>query len=93
MKRPKSVLLDLSLFVDMYVYTVRHADPADLQYERICAAIRQKLEAMIRHELYSLYKVDASPEVRKKARKEYLDAIGLNEDFRWDDDQDVHINP
>jgi len=93
MKRSKSVLLDLPLFVDMYVYTVRHADPTDLQYERISAGVRQKINAMMRHELYSLYKVGASPEEKKKARKEYLDAIGLFDDFRWYDDQDVHISP
>ena len=92
MNCPKSVQLELSLFIDLYVYAVRHAEPADLQYERISAGVRQKLNAMMRHELYSLYKVGASPEVKKKARAQYLDAIGLFEEYRWDEDQDVNIN-
>ena len=54
MKRPKSVLLDLPLFIDMYVYAVRHAEPTDLQYERISAGVRQKINAMMRHELVLL---------------------------------------
>lgn len=92
MNRPKSVQLELSLFIDLYVYAVRHAEVDDLQYERIRTGVRQKINAMMRHDLYSLYKVGASPEVRKKARKEYLDAIGLFDEFRWDDDQDMNIN-
>ena len=92
MKRPKSVLVDTELFVDMYIYAVRHAEPGDLQYDRISAGVRQKVKEMMRHDLYTLYKVGASSEIRKKARKDYLDAIGLLDDFRWDDDMDDTIS-
>ena len=46
MKRPKSILLDYDLFVDLYVYTCRHSEPEDLQYMRIETGVRKKLEAM-----------------------------------------------
>lgn len=92
MKRPKTVMIDIELFLDLSTYLAEHSEPSDEKYQRIRSGIRQKIEAMIRHELYSLYKTGASPDVRRKARAEYLDAIGLHADFRWDDSHDVNIN-
>ncbi len=91
MKRPKSILLDYDLFVDLYVYACRHSESGDLQFKRLCAGVRKKLEAMMRHDLYSLYKSAADEEVRAKARHEYLDAIGLSDSFRWSQGQDVNV--
>ena len=91
MKKPKSILLDYDLFVDLYVYACRHSEPDDLQFKRLYAGIRQKLEAMMRHDLYSLYKSGADEEVRAKARQEYLDAIGLSDSFRWSQAQDINV--
>ncbi len=91
MKRPKSILLDYDLLVDLYVYTCRHSEPEDLQYMRIETGVRKKLEAMMRHDLYSLYKSGADDELREKARQEYLNAIGFSASFRWLHEQDVNV--
>lgn len=91
MKKPRSILLDYDLFVDLYVYACRHSEPNDLQFIRLYAGVRQKLEAMMRHDLYSLYKSGADGEVRAKARQEYLDAIGLSDSFRWSQAQDINV--
>ena len=91
MKKPKSILLDFDLFVDLYVYACRHSEPDDLQFKRLYAGVRKKLEAMMRHDLYSLYKSGAIEEIRAKARLEYLDAIGLFDSFRWSQSQDVNV--
>ena len=91
MKKPKNILLDYDLFVDLYIYACRHSEPDDLQFKRLYIGVRQKLEAMMRHDLYSLYKSDADEEVRAKARREYLDAIGLSDSFRWCQSQDVNV--
>lgn len=91
MKKPKSILLDYDLFVDLYVYACRHSEPYDLQFKRLYAGVRQKLEAMMRHDLYSLYKSGADEKIRAKARQEYLDAIGLSDSFRWNQSQDVNV--
>ena len=91
MKKPKSILLDYDLFVDLYVYACRHSEPDDLQFKRLYAGVRQKLEAMMRHDLYSLYKSGASEDIRRKARKEYLDRLGIRDAFHWNSSQDVNV--
>ena len=83
MKAPKNVLLDYDLFGDLYVYACRHAEPDDLQFKRLQAGVCKKLEVMMRHDLYSLYKSGDDERIRAKARMEYLDAIGLSDSFRW----------
>ena len=91
MQRPQNILLDYELFVDLYVYACRHSEQDDFQFKRLCAGVRKKLEAMMRHDLYSLYKTGANEETRAKARQEYLDAIGLSDSFRWNTEQDVNV--
>ena len=91
MQRPRNILLDYDLFVDLYVYACRHSEQDDLQFKRLCAGVRRKLEAMMRHDLYSLYKSSANEATRAKAREEYLDAIGLPDSFRWCTEQDVNV--
>ena len=91
MKKPQKILLDFDLFVDLYVYACRHSDPDDIQFIRLFAGTRKKLESLMRHELYSLYKSGADEEVRSKAREEYLEAIGLFNSFRWPMEQDVNV--
>lgn len=91
MKKPKSILLNYDPFVDLYIYACRHCEPEDLQFKRLYNNVRMKLEAMMRHDLYSLYKGGADEKTRMKARQEYLDAIGLPEAFRWDPEQDVNV--
>ena len=91
MQRPRNILLDYDLFVDLYVYACRHSEQDDLQFKRLCVGVRKKLEAMMRHDLYSLYKTGANEETRAKARQEYLDAIGLSDSFRWIEEQDVNV--
>ena len=91
MKRQKNILLDYDLFVDLYVYACRHPEYDDLQFVRLCSGVRNKLEAMMRHELYSLYKSGADELARTNARQEYLDAIGMPASFRWRSEQDANV--
>ena len=91
MKKPKSILLDYDLFVDLYVYACMHSEPDDLQFKRLYAGVRQKLEAMTRHDMYSLYKSGANEEIRGKARQDYLNAVGLLDSFQWPPEQDVNV--
>lgn len=91
MQHPRNILLDYDLFVDLYIYACRHCEPDDLQFKRLCAGVKRKLEAMMRHDLYSLYKSGADEENRAKARQQYLDAIGLSNSFRWCAEHDVNV--
>ena len=49
MQHPRNILLDYDLFVDLYVYACRHSEQDDLQFKRLCAGVRKKLETMMRH--------------------------------------------
>ncbi len=89
--KPKIIQIDFDLFEDLYIYAARHAEPDDLQYKRITMAVKKKLEALMKHDLYSLYKAGASEEIRKKARTEYLDAADIMESFRWSTEQDMNV--
>ena len=91
MGKTKSILLDYDLFVDLYVYACRHSEEDDLQFIRLCVGVKKKLDAMTRHNMYSLYKSGVSEDIRGEARQDYLNAIGLLDSFRWRPDQDVNI--
>lgn len=89
--KPKTIQIDYALFEDLYVYAARHAEPDDLQYKRIAAGVEHKIEALMKHELYTLYKAGVSEEIRQEAREEYLDAAGIMRSFRWNAEQDVNV--
>ena len=89
--KPKEIRIDYSLFVDLYVYACRHPEYEDLQFKRLCADVKRKLEAIMRHDLYSLYKSGANEEIRGKARQDYLNAVGLLDSFQWLPEQDVNV--
>ena len=89
--KPREIRIDYSLFVDLYVYACRHSEQDDLQFKRLYAGVHRKLKAMMHHDLYSLYKSGADKVTRAKARQEYLDAIGLSDSFRWNQEQDVNV--
>ena len=57
-------------------------DIAELK-ETIKKGLSDKLEAGIRHSLYTTSKTAPTEEEREKARQEYLDRIGIPNSFRW----------
>ena len=87
----KKIQIDLELFVDLIVNALRHSEEDDVQYQRIMKIAKVKVEAMMRHDLYSAYKTGTTEEDRAKARKKYLDSIGLFDAFRWDDRDDYNV--
>lgn len=42
-----------------------------------------KLDSIIKRELYTKYKTAPTEEEREQARQEYLNKVGMNKDFRW----------
>ena len=50
---------------------------------QIKKGLEEKLEAMVRRELYTKYKTAPTEEEREKARQEYLNRVGIHSDFRW----------
>ena len=45
--------------------------------------LEEKMEAMVRRDLYTKYKTAPTEEEREKARQEYLKKVGMHRSFRW----------
>jgi hypothetical protein len=45
--------------------------------------LEQKMNTMVKRELYTKSKTAPTEEEREKARQEYLDKRGIQADFRW----------
>ena len=68
------------LFIALLKY---HLVEIDDVLPEIKKGLEEKLEAMVRRDLYTKYKTALMEEEKKKARKEYLDRRGVPESFRW----------
>ena len=77
---PEELFLSLTKLVLLEV-----SDPELLAHCQ--QGIREKFDAMARHDLYTQYKTAASPEEREKARQAYLESKGIPASFRWKEGQ------
>ena len=76
----KNVQIPYDLFIELLHYhLVREDDYA----EDIRRGLEEKLDAMVRHELYVKYKTAPTAEEQEQARQAYLDKCGVFPDFRW----------
>ena len=78
----KSVQIPYDLFVALVEYHLAYDDDCA---EEIRQGLEQKLDALVRHELYAKYKTKTAltAEEREQARQAYLDKRGVFPDFRW----------
>jgi hypothetical protein len=76
----KNVQLPYDLFSALIRYHLMMDDDYE---EEIRRGLEQKLDALMRHELYATYKTAPTEEEREKARQEYLDRQGVPDSFRW----------
>ena len=51
--------------------------------DEICKGLEEKMDHLVNRQLYTQSKTAATEEEREKARKEYLDKKGIQENFRW----------
>lgn len=85
----KTVQIPAELFYGLCRYHLLPADSLEEWEEvellqAIKTGLEAKLEALERRELYSQYKdTSLSEEARQKARKAYLDSVGMREGYRW----------
>lgn len=81
---PKTVQIPYDLFLNLIQYhlTDEPDEFGDLS-QAIEDGLYQKVQAMIRHNLYSEYKTATDPVAQEKARQAYLDAAGIHPDWRW----------
>lgn len=76
----KNIQISEELFFALLKY---HLVETDDVLPEIKKGLEDKLEAMVRRDLYTKYKTAPTEEEREKARQEYLDKCGMNENFRW----------
>lgn len=76
----KNVQISGELFVALLKY---HLVEIDDVMQEIKEGLEDKLEAMVRRDLYTKYKTAPTEEEREKARQEYLEKVGMHRDFRW----------
>lgn len=77
----KNVQIPYALFVALVEYHLGYDD----EYEdEIRQGLEQKLDVLVRHELYVKYKTASSAEEREQVWPEYLNQRGVFPDFRWE---------
>lgn len=79
---PKSVQIDTTLLYDLFDYFLRGYQDEDTE-RAITDALTAKLDALIRHDLYTRSKTADTPEAREAARQAYLDRVGMRQSYRW----------
>ena len=76
----KNVQIPYDLFVALVEYHLGYDDEYD---DEIRQGLEQKLDSLVRHELYAKYKTAPTQEERENARQEYLEKRGVPDSFRW----------
>ena len=76
----KNVQIPYALFVALVEYHLGYDDEYD---DEIRQGLEQKLDSLVRHELYAKYKTAPTQEERENARQEYLEKRGVPDSFRW----------
>ena len=76
----KSIQIPYELFVNLVLYHLNGEDDCE---EEIQQGLEQKLDAMLKRQLYSQYKAAPTEEQREQARQEYLDRRGVPQSYRW----------
>ena len=76
----KMVQIPDSLFVALVKFHVLGIEDC---LPEIKKGLEQKLDAMMRRELYTKSKTAKTEAEREEARQAYLDKVGIHRDFRW----------
>lgn len=76
----KMVQIPDSLFVALVKFHVLGIEDC---LPEIKNGLEQKLDAMMRRELYTKSKTAKTEAEREEARQAYLDKVGMQRDFRW----------
>ncbi len=76
----KNVQISRELFMKILKYHLFGIDKYD---EEIRKGLKDKLHMMEKHYSYSKSKTAPTEAEREKYRKEYLDMVGMHQDYRW----------
>lgn len=79
-KEMKNIQISEDLFFLLVKY---HLADINEVLPEIKKALENKLEMVVRREMYTKYKTATTESEREEARKAYLDKIGMHQNFRW----------
>lgn len=80
MEKQKNVTIKQELFMDLVKYFFANIREEE---DRIRLELQEKIDALVKRELYTKYKTAGTLEERETARQEYLEKAGIPKDFRW----------
>lgn len=80
MERKSQVQIPKDLLLALFQY---HLAGNEEYLPEIEKALMEKLDSMVKRQLYTTFKTAPTEEEREKARQEYLDKCGIHENFRW----------
>lgn len=75
-----NVQISEELFCELYKYFC--LDNQDV-YQKCKIELQNKFDKLVNRNLYTKYKTSASDTEREQARQEYLDRIGMHNNFRY----------
>lgn len=78
----KYIQISESLFSALVKYHLLEIEQENISLE-IKKGLEEKLETIVRRELYTKYKTAPTEEEREKARQEYLEKVGIQKKFQW----------
>ena len=81
MERKSQVQIPKDLLLALFQY---HLAGNEEYLPEIEKALMEKLDSMVKRQLYTTFKTAPTEEEREKARQEYLDKCGVHENFRWE---------
>ena len=80
MERKLQVQIPKDLLMALFQYHLARNEEYLPEIEK---ALMEKLDSMVKRQLYTTFKTAPNEEEREKARQEYLDKCGMHENFRW----------
>ncbi len=78
----KYIQISESLFSALVKYHLLEIEQENVSLE-IKKGLEEKLETIVKRELYTKYKTAPTEEEREKARQEYLEKVGIQKKFQW----------
>lgn len=83
----KNVQISQELFLKLAQYFYLDNTSDELKND-IRRDIEHKIDALMKHQLYTDYKMSDNEHDREIARQKYLNAVGIQESFRWSAEYD-----